>query len=212
MFVTPDKPLKIDIKGIQLVRRDSCAFVKDMCKAVLDVIMYQKDVDGAVAVARRHIADLLEGRVPLEKLTLSKALSGNYKNPNQPHVLVANKMRERGKTVPVGSRVAYVITRTSDPDCLQAEKAEDPEYAREHGSELDLLDYLEHQAMNPIEELLRVMVADPRSAVLDHEDVRGTWEGLRRRQEAEAKLARRVKRNALAGQREITEFFKMTTK
>lgn len=209
MYTKPQAPDYIDTKGIQLVRRDSCPLVKDISSAVLDAIMHLKDPQAALDVARQHIAGVLSGGVPVEKFVVSKALRGDYKNNKQPHLYVARKLAQRrGYPVPSGTRVPYVFVEDrANPECLQAEKAEDPAHAVEHGLPLDVLYYLEHQIMSPVVALLEVLVDGPEAAVFDHESVKPHLDALRRQHAEDVKVARRVKKNRLNHQPEITAFF-----
>ena len=210
MYTNPHKPDYIDTKGIQLVRRDSCPLVKEVSTAVLDAIMHRKDTEAALDAARQHIRDVLSGAHPMEKFVVSKALRGDYKNTKQPHLYVANKLAaRRGYPVPSGTRVPYVfVENLDDPDCLQAEKAEDPGYARDHALPLDLLYYLEHQLSSPVCALLEVLVKDPEAAVFGHDSVKPELERLRRRHAEAVKRFKRVKKNTANSQLEITAYFK----
>lgn len=209
MYTKPEAPDYVDTKGIQLVRRDSCPLVKEVSTAVLDAIMYLKDRDAALAVAREHVVRLLSGRCPVDKFVISKALRGDYKNDKQPHLYVARKLAaRRGFPVPTGSRVPYVFVEDLDnPDGLQAERAEDPAHAAEHGLPLDLLYYLEHQVASPVTALLEVLVDDPEGELLGHEDVRPLLEALRSRRQAAVVRCKRLRKNAANRQTEITSFF-----
>lgn len=110
MYTTPDKPDKLDVKGIQVVRRDNCPLVKDVSTDMLNAIMRDKNADAAVEVARAHVSKVLSGDCPLEKFVVSKALRTDYKNDKQPHLYVARKLAQRrGTPVPSGSRVPYVF-------------------------------------------------------------------------------------------------------
>lgn len=212
MYTTPEKPKKIDTKGIQLVRRDNCPLVKDVSNAVLEAIMYQKSVDAALAAARSHVAAILAGTYDIDKFVVSKALRSDYKNEKQPHLYVARKLAaRRGFPVPSGSRVPYIFVKDLDnPDCLQAERAEDPEYAAANKMPLDLLYYVEHQVMSPVCALLDVLVANPEEAVFGHDSVKPLLEALRTEHAAASRVAKRLKKNAANHQREITSFFRPT--
>lgn len=135
----PNKPKGIDTKGLQLVRRDSVPLVREVSNAVLDSILYKWDVMGARVQARKVVRDLLEGRIPIEKLTLTKALRTGYKNLDLPHLAVAHKMEQRdpGSGPKPGDRVPYVLIDTGNPKDKQSEKAEDPAYAVRMGLPLD---------------------------------------------------------------------------
>ncbi len=199
----------MDTKGIQLVRRDNCHIVKEVSTAVLDAIMYQKNVDAALEVARKHVDAVLRGSVPIDKFVVSKALRTDYKNDKQPHLYVAKKLAQRrGYPVPSGTRVPYVFVESyDDPECLQAEKAEDPAYAEERGLRLDVLYYLEHQVSSPVCALLEVLVPDPRAEVFDHPAIKPLMDELRQKHADAVKKFRRVKKNKQNRQLEITSFF-----
>lgn len=210
MYTTPDRPSKIDMKGIQVVRRDSCQLVKDVSNDVLHAIMYDKSTEAALQAARRHVLGVLSGSLPVDRFVVSKALRSDYKNDKQPHLYVARKLAQRrGFPVPSGSRVPYVFVKDLDnPDCLQAEKAEDPAYAAEHGLPLDVLYYIDHQIMSPVCALLAVLVDDPKEAVFDHDSIKPLMDELRLEHAGARKTCKRIKKNAAAGQLEITTFFR----
>jgi DNA polymerase delta subunit 1 len=213
MYTRPDKPDGIDTKGIQLVRRDSCPLVKQVSTAVLEAIMYRKDKEAALDAARRHVVGVLSGVHDVRQFVISKQLRGDYKNDKQPHLYVARKMAERrGHPVPSGSRVPYVFVETpcgGDPESLQAEKAEDPEYAVQHGLALDLLYYLDHQLASPVCALLEVLVDDPQTAVFGHDSVKPLLDPLRAKRAQDIKTHRRVTKNRSNKQTEITKYFRL---
>jgi len=209
MYTKPEKPDYIDTKGIQLVRRDSCPLVKEVSTAVLDAIMHRKDTQAALHAARQHVVSVLSGEHSIDKFVVSKALRSDYKNDKQPHLYVAKKLlARRGYPVPSGSRVPYVFVEDLEhPDCLQAEKAEDPTYALERGLPLDLLYYVEHQLSSPVCALLEVLVPDPDAEVFRHPDVKPLLDVLRQRHAEAVRRYKRVKKNEANKQLEITSFF-----
>jgi DNA polymerase delta subunit 1 len=76
-YTNPERPDKLDCKGIQLVRRDNCRLVKRTLEKVLNIIMHDRDTDAAVAFVRQTAADLLGGRVDYQDLVLSKSLKAS---------------------------------------------------------------------------------------------------------------------------------------
>jgi DNA polymerase elongation subunit (family B) len=150
----------LDIKGLQVVRRDNTLFVREVCKEILDVIMESKNPDGAVELAKRRATELLEGKVPIEKLTLSQKLADSYKSTNLAHVNVRDKMRERepGSEPQSGDRVQFVLVDTGDPKARQFEKAEDPAWVRQNNLPLDYQYYFTNKFMNPVCDLLEPLV------------------------------------------------------
>ena len=167
----------IDIKGLQVVRRDNTPFVREVCKELLDVILESKNPEGAITLAKKRAVELLDGRVPNEKLVLSQKLADSYKssvkdeagnkivstdgeNVNLPHVSVVRKMRERepGSEPQSGDRVQFVLVDTGDPKAKQFEKAEDPAFVVANSVPLDYQYYFTNKFMNPVCDLLEPLV------------------------------------------------------
>lgn len=209
MYTQPDRSDKIDIKGLQLVRRDSCPLVKDVGAAILDKIMYERSVEKALDEARRVVLRVLRHEEPLDKFVVSKALRGDYKNTAQPHLHVAKKILQRtGAALPTGVRVPFVFVEdAANPDGLLAERAEDPEHVRHHGLKIDTLFYIHHQLESPIVALLELLVPDPATAVFGHADIKPLMDALHAKQDADIKIAKRIRKNKANHQLEITKFF-----
>jgi DNA polymerase delta subunit 1 len=152
---------KIDIKGLQVVRRDNCPYVREVCKKVLDHILNSSDPLPAIEEAKSAARLLLAGKVPMEKLLLSKSLSGEYKSPNHAHVAVRDKIMQRapGSEPKQGDRVQYVIVEGPKKAKLY-EKSEDPEFVRQNGIKLDYNYYFTNQLKNPICDLLEPLIGD----------------------------------------------------
>ena len=160
----------IDVKGLQLVRRDNTPHLREVCKELLDVVLDSSDTTAPQALARKRALELLEGDVPNDKLILSQGLSDTYKvkgenvsvlseeigNINQAHVQVVRKMRERqpGSEPQSGDRVPYILLNTGDPKARAFEKSEDPVYAREHNLPIDYPYYFLNKFLNPVCDLL----------------------------------------------------------
>ena len=160
----------IDIKGLQVVRRDNTPHVREVCKELLDVILTSSDPGPPKELAKERAIELLSGDVPNDKLILSQGLSDTYKvggknvsvtsadsvNINQSHVQVVTKMRQRkpGSEPQSGDRVPYLLTKTQDPKAKAYEKAEDPKYVEEHGVPVDYHYYFLNKFLNPVCDLL----------------------------------------------------------
>jgi DNA polymerase delta subunit 1 len=157
----------IDVKGLQLVRRDNIPFVREVSKEILDVILESKNPDGARKVARDRAVELLDGRVSMEKLTLSQKLADSYKSTSLPHVRVRDKIRERepGSEPQSGDRVPFVLVDTGDPGHKQFEKAEDPTWAKNNDLPLDYRSYFTNKFMNPVCDLLAPLIPNPQEVI-----------------------------------------------
>ena len=147
---------KIDVKGLQVVRRDSCPFVRETLKKLLGMVLESSDPRPVIQAARDAARDLMNGKVPMEKLLMSKQLAADYKVV-QPHVEVRNKMRARapGSEPQQGDRVSFVIVR--GPGKMY-EKAEDPGWVVEKGIPLDYDYYFSNQFKKPVQDLLEPLV------------------------------------------------------
>ena len=211
MFSRPDAPDYVDIKGLSLVRRDSAPIARRASQAVLDCLMEEQDADKAVGIARQAVLDVLDGKVDWADVTMSKALRRDYKNAAQPHLHVAQLIRQRtGELLPSGSRVPYVFVVREDSSVLGVKslQAEDPTWAREHGMRIDSLYYVQNQMRSPLTSLLEVVCANADATIFEHPDVAARIAAL----EAAAKgVVREQKRQKYVkdnGLREITAFFK----
>ena len=148
---------KIDVKGLQVVRRDSCPFVRETLKKLLEMVLESSDPVPVVEAAREAGRTLMNGKVPIEKLLMSKQLAADYK-VKMAHVEVRDKIRARapGSEPQQGDRVSFVIVKG---DGRMYEKAEDPTWVREKGLEIDYQYYFTNQFKKPVQDLLEPLVS-----------------------------------------------------
>jgi len=157
---------KIDVKGLQVVRRDSCPYVRETLKSLLGMILESDDPRPVIQFARTASADLVAGKVPLEKLMMSKQLASEYKVA-MPHVAVRDKIKARapGSEPQQGDRVPFVVALMPRNGKL-TEKAEDPTWVKEQGVPLDYQYYFTNQLKKPVCDLLEPLVgADPERTI-----------------------------------------------
>jgi DNA polymerase elongation subunit (family B) len=171
----------IDIKGLQVVRRDNTPHVREVCKELLDVVLTSSDTGPPKELAKERAIELLSGDVPNEKLVLSQSLSDSYKvngqnvsitspesvNINQAHVQVVNKMRERkpGSEPQSGDRVPYLLVDTGDHKAKAFEKSEDPKYVEENNVPIDYKYYFINKFLNPVCDLLDPLFEDTKQEI-----------------------------------------------
>jgi len=148
---------KIDVKGLQVVRRDSCPFVRETLKGLLGQVLESSDPRPVIDAAREAARTLMQGQVPMEKLLMSKQLASAYKVP-MAHVAVRDKIRARapGSEPQQGDRVPFVIVR--GPGKMY-EKAEDPTWVREKNLPIDYHYYFTNQFKKPVQDLLEPLVS-----------------------------------------------------
>jgi hypothetical protein len=147
---------KIDVKGLQVVRRDTCMYVRGVLKHLLDLVLNSEDPRPAIEYARTSAKLLLKGKVDPKELTMSKQLGADYKT-RVPHVEVRDKIRKRapGSEPQNGDRVAFLITKVPG---LLCDKAEDPSWVMDNKIPLDYVYYFEHQLVKPVCDLLEPLV------------------------------------------------------
>ena len=195
LYTKPDRYDKIDAKGIETVRRDCCGIVREVMSEVLNKILIEKDEKAAVALVKGVVSDLLQNRIDMSQLIITKELGkktqgqeeeeqkgkkketkgkADTKNSYQskmPHVMLADKMRKRdAATAPnIGDRVPYVIVK-GDKNSKIYERSEDPLYVLENNIELDYNYYLENQLKKPLIRIFEPILKNPESELFtgDH--------------------------------------------
>eukprot|EP00026_Physarum_polycephalum_P001218 Phypoly_transcript_01219.p2 GENE.Phypoly_transcript_01219~~Phypoly_transcript_01219.p2 ORF type:complete len:513 (+),score=116.86 Phypoly_transcript_01219:1858-3396(+) len=164
LWTKPDKHDKMDAKGIEAVRRDNCGLVRDVITNCLKKILIDRDEEAAKDYTKQVISDLLQNKLDLSLLVISKALSKEGKKyaNKQAHVELAERMKKRDQgTAPgIGDRVPYVIIQ-GPKDARAYEKSEDPIYVLEHGKPLDYQYYVENQLKKPLMRIFEPIMAKP---------------------------------------------------
>ena len=100
-----------DKKGVALKRRDFCSFVKETYSKILKAIFNDdgtitrdKRIGDALEVVRRAVEDLLNNRVPFDKLIISKLLKGHYKIAEKKQT----KQTKKAQTADFGPHNIYI--------------------------------------------------------------------------------------------------------
>ena len=184
----PDK-FKLKYMGIVLKRRDNAPIVRTVCKTLLDRLLNNLDVRGAVDNMLEVIDRVVEGRVPIEDLVITKTLRAEYKDRSKiAHAVLAQRVGERdpGNAPQVNDRIPMVHIRVDEKrgarKVLQGDKIETPDYVAENDLEIDYRYYLEDQIMNPTLQMLSAIVEQ----LPGRTKPPGFWE--RRRDSIEQKL------------------------
>ena len=153
-----DDPNKGYLKymGLSIKRRDSCDYLKDVYGDILNILMKDNNVEGAIKYLENALNNLIEGKVSMDKLTITKALKGYYKNPNQiGHNVLANRIGQRdpGNKPKPGDRMKFVFIVNDTPKALMGDKIETPEYIIENRLQIDYTHYITNQLMKPLQQL-----------------------------------------------------------
>jgi DNA polymerase delta subunit 1 len=183
MWTNQDKFDKMDTKGLETVRRDNCALVRDVIQTSLNKILIEQDVEGAKNYVKSQISDLLQNKMDISHLVITKSLNKgaeyalglggkkeDYKT-KQAHVELAARMRKRdaGSAPQMGDRVPYVII-TGAKGAATYEKAEDPIFVLENNLTIDSKWYLSNQLSKPLTRIFEPIISDVEATLLrgDH--------------------------------------------
>jgi hypothetical protein len=153
---------KLKYMGLSLKRRDSCDYLKDIYGNILNILMKgnqnenENNIKNAIEFLDRSLNDLVEGKVSIDKLMITKALRSDYKNPNQiGHKVLADRIgkRDPGNKPKSGERIKFVFVETDSPKALMGDKIETPEFILENKLNIDYTHYITNQLMKPLQQL-----------------------------------------------------------
>ena len=148
--------------GIVLKRRDNAPIVKDIYGGIIDILMKDKDIEKSIVFLKSMIQQLVDEKVPVEKLIISKSLRSFYKNPKQiAHNVLAERIgvREPGNKPAPGDRIPYIYIETTGKK-LQGEKIETPGFIKDHKLKIDYGHYITNQIMNPVVQIYSLVLMD----------------------------------------------------
>ncbi|KAJ7576846.1 DNA polymerase family B-domain-containing protein [Mycena floridula] len=172
-WTRPEKYDKMDSKGIETVRRDNCRLVSTVIETCLHKMLIDRDVKGAEEYTKRTIADLLQNKVDLSQLVITKALAKTDYAGKQAHVELAERMKQRdaGSAPALGDRVAYVIVK-GIKGAAAYEKSEDPLFVLENNIPIDTKYYLDNQLSKPLMRIFEPILGERASSLLSGDHTR----------------------------------------
>ncbi|QUC22159.1 uncharacterized protein UV8b_06400 [Ustilaginoidea virens] len=154
---------KMEVKGLDMRRREYCALSKEVSKHLLDEILSGEEAEVSVARIHEYLCDISskmrDQSIPVAKYIIYTQLGkGPTEYPNadsMPQVQVALRDIARGKTVRKGDVVSYIITGDGKSSSEPAPKrAFAPGDVKADGSLLpDVEWYLGKQIFPPVERL-----------------------------------------------------------
>ncbi|KAG6868419.1 hypothetical protein C0993_003363 [Termitomyces sp. T159_Od127] len=172
-WTRPDKYDKMDSKGIETVRRDNCRLVSTVIETCLHKMLINRDVKGAEDYTKQMISDLLQNKIDMSQLVITKALAKSDYAAKQAHVELAERMKQRdaGSAPALGDRVAYVIIK-GIKGAAAYEKSEDPLYVLENNLPIDTKYYLENQLSKPLMRIFEPVLGDKAASLLSGDHTR----------------------------------------
>ena len=156
----PEKPKRKSM-GIVLKRRDNAPIVKDIYGGVIDILMKEQNVETAIKFLKTSLQNLVDEKVPMDKLIISKSLRSGYKNPAQiAHKVLADRMgkRDPGNKPSIGDRIPFVYIQNPDKKALQGERIEHPDYILANKIKPNYAFYITNQIMKPIQQVFALVL------------------------------------------------------
>jgi len=150
--------------GIALKRRDNAPIVKTIFGGAMRMLLDKRDVVGAFQFVKEKCMDLVNGKVSLGQLTVTKSLRASYANPDQiAHKVLADRitLRDPGNAPASGDRIGYVYIRPKagqEAAALQGDRIETPGFIKENQLVPDYRHYIEHQLQNPISQAFALLL------------------------------------------------------
>jgi len=162
-YEDPEASKCLDTKGVEVIRRDWSALVREIYKRCINKVFYDRDIEGSKKLVHNYCQDMIDSKLDFKWFVMSKELKSGYANPDsQVHVAVVRKMAKRqpGSEPQIGDRVPYVIVRTPKKTKKTSEKSEDPAYVQEKKIALDYEYYIDKQLVKPLGKFFEPFMPD----------------------------------------------------
>jgi DNA polymerase elongation subunit (family B) len=161
LYETDPNKCKRKEMGIVLKRRDNAPIVKDIYGGIIDILMKEQNIQKAIDFLKHSLQNLVDEKVSMDKLIITKSLRSGYKNPNSiAHKVLADRITKRdpGNKPSSGDRIPFVYINSSNKKALQGEKIETPTYILENGLKIDYSFYITNQIMKPLQQLFALVL------------------------------------------------------
>jgi len=149
--------------GIVLKRRDNAPVVKDIYGGIIDIIMKEQNIEKSVLFTKQFLQDIIDEKIGLDKLIITKSLRGFYKNPESiAHKVLADRIgkRDPGNKPSNGSRIPYIFIQTDRKVKLQGDRIENPDYIKKHKLKPDYKIYITNQIMKPVTQIYALVLEE----------------------------------------------------
>jgi hypothetical protein len=166
MFEENADDFVVKYMGIALKRRDNAPIVKTVYGTAMKKLLFERDVIGATQYVQEAVMDLINGKVKLGQLTITKSLRAEYANPLQiAHKALADRMalRDPGNAPGSGDRIPFVYVQPpvgKTAAKLQGERVEAPSWIKEKGLKPDYEFYLTNQIQNPVSQMFGLVLEE----------------------------------------------------
>jgi DNA polymerase elongation subunit (family B) len=163
LYETDPKKCKNKSMGIVLKRRDNAPIVKDVYGGIIDILMKDNNIEKAIDFLKTSLQNIVDEKIGMDKLIITKALRSGYKNPAQiSHKVLADRIgrRDPGNKPSVGDRIPFVYIENANRKALQGDRIETPDYilANKTTVKINYSHYIEFQIMKPVQQLFALVL------------------------------------------------------
>jgi hypothetical protein len=161
LYETDVNSYKQKSMGIVLKRRDNAHIVKKVYGGVIDIILKKQDLAASIEFLNEELKDLVDGKTSIQELVITKSIKASYKDPSKiAHKVLADRIgaRDPGNRPCVNERIPFVYIKTNNPNSLQGDRIENPEYIVDNNLTPDYLHYITNQIMKPILQLYALCI------------------------------------------------------
>ena len=161
LYETDPKKCKNKSMGIVLKRRDNAPIVKDIYGGIIDILMKSNNIEKAVQFLQNSLQSMVDEKVGVDKLIISKSLRSGYKNPKQiAHKVLADRIarRDPGNKPNSGDRIPYIYIENPNKKALQGDRIETPEFILANKLKINYSHYIEFQIMKPVQQLFALVL------------------------------------------------------
>ena len=155
LYETDVNKYKQKSMGIVLKRRDNAQIVKNVYGGIINIILNKQDLNESVKFLKDELTDLINNKIDIKNLILSKTLKSTYKDPTKiAHKVLADRIgaRDYGNKPAVNDRIQYIYIKVPNA-ILQGDRIETPEFIKENNLTPDYLHYITNQIMKPVLQL-----------------------------------------------------------
>jgi hypothetical protein len=148
--------------GIAMKRRDYAPILKTVYGGAVKHLLMDRDVAAAATFVKKYANDLMDNKVSLSQLLLTRSLRSEYKSATPPaHKILADRIKERdpGNAPASGDRLSFIYFKPpAGFSGNQGERVETLSFMKANGLKPDPQYYLEHQLESPIGQLFSILV------------------------------------------------------
>ena len=110
LMTSPTAQPKFDVKGMQCVRRNGCALVRNNVRSTLETLVGDRDVDAAIAGVKAIVDNVIEDKLPRDVYVMRQVLrkvETAYPKPPQHNITQLNQTSSS-----IHALVAFCILET----------------------------------------------------------------------------------------------------